>query len=109
LYPSPVLLLDDDDELPATPDEAESELTAQLGETGLRALDEALCAHAERRWPVILVAASRVTVGVDSDALCESLLAEQSHRKVAYCPKYTNKPSFEATQMSMMPSVCALI
>jgi len=47
---SDVLLLDDDDELPPLPDEAETMLIAQLGEEGLRAVDDALGKSARRAW-----------------------------------------------------------
>ena len=40
-----MLLLDDDDELPAEPDERERALTEELGEAALRAIDEALLAE----------------------------------------------------------------
>lgn len=45
-----MLLLDDDDELPATPDEAETALATQLGSDGLKAIDAALLAQAGKRW-----------------------------------------------------------
>ena len=43
-------LLDDEDELPSLPEEAEATLAAQLGAEGLRAIDEALSQHARRGW-----------------------------------------------------------
>ena len=45
-----MLLLDDDDELPSVPDDAEAMLTAQLGADGLRAIDEALRRHSREGW-----------------------------------------------------------
>ena len=45
-----MLLLDDDDELPLLPDEAEASLASQLGEQGLRAIDDALGKQARRTW-----------------------------------------------------------
>jgi hypothetical protein len=45
-----MLLLDDDDELPLLPDEAEAELAAQLGEERVRAIEEALVSHTRVRW-----------------------------------------------------------
>jgi hypothetical protein len=45
-----MLLLDDDDELPLLPDEAEARLETGLDEEGVRAIDEALRRHARRGW-----------------------------------------------------------
>ena len=49
-YASRVLLLDDDDELPDQPEEAESKLVAELGDDGLRAIDEALLRYTRGTW-----------------------------------------------------------
>ena len=45
-----MLLLDDDDELPASPEPGEVALTEQLGPHGLQAVDAALLAHAKPTW-----------------------------------------------------------
>jgi hypothetical protein len=45
-----VLLLDDDDELPLSPDEGEAMLAAEIGATGIRAIDASLLEHAQRGW-----------------------------------------------------------
>jgi hypothetical protein len=45
-----MLLLDDDDELPSQPDEAETSLSGELGDAGLRAIDDALRKSARRSW-----------------------------------------------------------
>jgi|SRR5262245_49753808 len=45
-----MLLLDDDDELPASADETEARLASQAGADGLRAIDAALTSHAQHRW-----------------------------------------------------------
>jgi hypothetical protein len=45
-----MLLLDDDDELPASPQPSESELAAQLGPVGMHAIDTALTSHARSCW-----------------------------------------------------------
>jgi len=45
-----MLLLDDNDELPASPEPTESELMTQLGLAGLEAIDAALTSHAQSRW-----------------------------------------------------------
>jgi hypothetical protein len=45
-----VLLLDDDDELPDQPEEGESQLVAELGDDGLRAIDEALRRYTRGTW-----------------------------------------------------------
>jgi len=45
-----VLLLDDDDELRATPGEAESTLAAELGPDQLGVIDAALLEHARQNW-----------------------------------------------------------
>jgi hypothetical protein len=45
-----MLLLDDDEELPADADAAETALAAQLGHQALKAIDAALLAHAGKRW-----------------------------------------------------------
>jgi hypothetical protein len=45
-----VLLLDDDDELPPSPAEGETTLTAQLGAGGLRAIDATLQRHTRQSW-----------------------------------------------------------
>lgn len=42
--------LDDDDDLPATPTEAETALATQLGSDALKAMDAALLAQAGKRW-----------------------------------------------------------
>jgi hypothetical protein len=39
-----------DDELPEIPDSGEAEMTAKLGEAGLRAIDETLCGCAKTSW-----------------------------------------------------------
>src|SRR5688572_23394878 len=44
-----MLFLDDDDELPASPEPSEAELATRLGSDGLRAIDAALARHAESR------------------------------------------------------------
>ncbi len=45
-----MLLLDDDGELPASPEPSEATLSVQLGEQGLRAVDAALVSHARPSW-----------------------------------------------------------
>jgi hypothetical protein len=45
-----MLLLDDDDELPATPDRAERLLADALGPSGVRDIDEALLHQTTPRW-----------------------------------------------------------
>jgi len=45
-----MLLLDDDDELPALPEPGEFALTEQLGPHGLHMVDDALLAHAKPTW-----------------------------------------------------------
>lgn len=45
-----MLLLDDDDELTASPEPGESELVTQLGSARLEAIDAALISHARPRW-----------------------------------------------------------
>jgi hypothetical protein len=45
-----VLLLDDDDALPLSPDDAEIGLASQLGSDGLEAIDAALTKHAQPGW-----------------------------------------------------------
>jgi hypothetical protein len=45
-----MLLLDDDDELAASPDLDETELAARLGPQGLQSVDAALVGHARRNW-----------------------------------------------------------
>ena len=45
-----MLLLDDDDELPAVPDQGETQLAAQLGPDGLRSVDATLRRQAKRSW-----------------------------------------------------------
>ena len=45
-----MLLLDDQAELSAQPDEVETALGAQLGEQGLSAIDDTLKEHTQRRW-----------------------------------------------------------
>jgi hypothetical protein len=45
-----MLLLDDDDELPAWPTEDETALVTSLGPTGLAAIDEAIVAATRSRW-----------------------------------------------------------
>jgi hypothetical protein len=45
-----LLLLDDDDELPALPEDGESNLAAQLGPDALRAIDTAIVDHTRLRW-----------------------------------------------------------
>jgi hypothetical protein len=45
-----MLLLDDDDELPAQPTSAEQALEVGMGSSGLTAIDEALIRHATNRW-----------------------------------------------------------
>jgi hypothetical protein len=45
-----MLLLDDDDELPAFPEPSEAALSVQLGEQGLRVIDAALMSHARPSW-----------------------------------------------------------
>jgi hypothetical protein len=42
--------LDDDDELPEQPEEGESQLASELGDDGLRAIDEALRQHTRGTW-----------------------------------------------------------
>ncbi|HEV8245205.1 MAG TPA: hypothetical protein VGP93_05530 [Polyangiaceae bacterium] len=42
--------MDDDDELPASPDEGETALVAQLGAHALLAIDVTLKSHNQRRW-----------------------------------------------------------
>jgi hypothetical protein len=43
-----MLLLDDDAELPSQPDDAEARLTSQLGDAGLRVIDDAISKCARR-------------------------------------------------------------
>jgi uncharacterized protein DUF3658 len=45
-----MLLLDDDDHLPTSPDPGEAKLSVELGEQGLRAIDAALLSHVEPSW-----------------------------------------------------------
>ncbi|SRR5258708_4933368 len=45
-----MLLLDDDGELPTSPEASEVTLSAQLGEQGLRVVDAALVSHAGPSW-----------------------------------------------------------
>jgi hypothetical protein len=45
-----MLLLDDDDELPQSPEPGEVQLTARLGLDGLQAIDAALASHARPTW-----------------------------------------------------------
>jgi hypothetical protein len=45
-----MLLLDDDDELPAQPEEAEAKLSIELGDSGLLAIDEAIRKSARSSW-----------------------------------------------------------
>jgi hypothetical protein len=45
-----MLLLDDDDELPAQPDEGEAKLSIGLGDSGLLAIDEAIRKSARGTW-----------------------------------------------------------
>jgi hypothetical protein len=45
-----MLWLDDDDVLPASPDEQENTLALQLGVDGLESVDEAIMRHARDRW-----------------------------------------------------------
>ncbi len=45
-----MLLLDDDDELPESPEPGEVALTARLGPDGLQAIDAALVGHARPTW-----------------------------------------------------------
>lgn len=45
-----MLLLDDDDELPASADPSESDLATRLGPDGVRAIDLELASHASSRW-----------------------------------------------------------
>jgi hypothetical protein len=45
-----MLLLDDDDELAASPDPDETELATRLGPLGLQGVDAALVNHAQRKW-----------------------------------------------------------
>src|SRR5436190_47291 len=45
-----MLLLDDDGELPASPEPSEATLSVQLGERGLRAVDAALVSHTRPSW-----------------------------------------------------------
>jgi len=45
-----MLLLDDDDELPESPEPGEVALAARLGLNGLQAIDAALVGHARSTW-----------------------------------------------------------
>src|SRR5215471_8822700 len=45
-----MLLLDDDDELPALPEPSEAILAARLGSQGIEAIDAALVGHTRRTW-----------------------------------------------------------
>ena len=45
-----MLLLDDDDELPESPEPGEVVLAARLGLNGLQAIDAALVGHARSTW-----------------------------------------------------------
>ena len=45
-----MLLLDDDDELPEDPDDAEAQLVQKLGPGRLERIDEALRNHVQARW-----------------------------------------------------------
>ncbi len=59
-----MLLLDDDDELDASVDEAEAHLVAQRGPSGLQRIDENLRKHAQRHWlKVARVVADAVQAG----------------------------------------------
>lgn len=49
-YNPTMLLVDDDDALPALPDERETELTAQLRADGLNRIDENLRHHTHDHW-----------------------------------------------------------
>lgn len=52
-----MLLLDDDDELPATPSEGERLLAESLGPTGVRAIDAAIGKVAQHRWRKVAMVA----------------------------------------------------
>jgi len=59
-----MLLLDDDDELLPEPDNAEAMLSSRLGASGLRAIQDTLTRHTERRWlKVARVVADAITAG----------------------------------------------
>ena len=45
-----MLLVDDDGELPTSPEPSEAALSVQLGEHGIRAVDAALMSHARPKW-----------------------------------------------------------
>jgi hypothetical protein len=45
-----MLLLDDDDELPPQPNEAEARLSSELGDARLQAIDHAIRQSARPRW-----------------------------------------------------------
>ncbi|MEO8904121.1 MAG: hypothetical protein ABI627_21595 [Polyangiaceae bacterium] len=45
-----MLLLDDDDELPHSPDEGEATLAAEIGVAGIDAIDASLLEHAQLGW-----------------------------------------------------------
>jgi hypothetical protein len=45
-----MMLIDDGDELPGTPDEGETQLVATLGTARLERIDEAIRKHVHTRW-----------------------------------------------------------
>ncbi len=45
-----MLLLDDDDAVPPQPDEAEARLSSELGDAGIRRIDDAIAKSARRAW-----------------------------------------------------------
>jgi hypothetical protein len=45
-----MLLFDDADELPSQPDEAEARLTGELGDAGVRTIDDAIGKSARHQW-----------------------------------------------------------
>lgn len=69
-----MLLLNDDDELPTSPDPDETELATRLGSQGLQAVDAALVGHAQRKWlkvaRVVLDALRSAGFAVEDDATC---------------------------------------
>lgn len=60
-----MLLLDDDDELPASPDEDEASLMTELGAIGLATVDDSLRRHAKARWSKVAMV---IVTALESDA-----------------------------------------
>lgn len=59
-----MLLLDDEDELPASPEEGEQALIVELGAEGLRNIDEAIVVSSKENWlKVARVVADAIEAG----------------------------------------------